>query len=120
MRNGKLHLWFLINATVLLCMYLYPYLMKTPLFIVFIFSGLLLRNKEEIKKELTSKIPWYGVALALLIPTVLIISAATGYTEQLNTQFNASSSRYWVIVIGVFLLLAYGLLAFKGSNEQKT
>ncbi len=120
MKNVKLHLWFGINAIVLLLMYLYPYLMQTPIYAVFIFSGWLLRTKEEIKKEYTSKVPWYGVTLALLLPVVLIISAVTGFTEQINTQFNESNTKYVVIVMGIFLLLVYGYFVFKGKDEQKT
>jgi drug/metabolite transporter (DMT)-like permease len=99
-------------------MYLYPFLLQTPLFIVFIFSGLLLKSKEEVKQEYTSKVPWYGVALVLLLSAALIISAVTGYTEKINREFDEVSAIYWVMAIGGFLCLIYGRLVLKVRGER--
>lgn len=106
--NIKLHLWLVINAAILIWIYCHPELIETPLWVLSLLSSILLKGKDDVVREYTSNVPWYGVLLVFLVVLGLIVSAFTGFTEVLNSKLTPEHhSRFLVAALGVLLLVVY-------------
>jgi hypothetical protein len=120
LNNLRLHIWFMANVALLLGLYFYPNLVKTPFPLAFILLSLILKTKTEIKKEYTAKISWYGVLLTLLVPILLVLSAMFGYTQYLNSLATVENTKFSILVFALILLLLYVYLNIAYSKAKKT
>jgi hypothetical protein len=74
MRN-RLIIWLILNLSVWDLIFVYPSLIKYPIWAICVFSSDLLKTKRQIKDHYFKKLPTWGVVLGLAFPVIMIIAA---------------------------------------------
>lgn len=120
MKNTKLHLWIAINLMVFVLIFIFPSLARLPTFLIVLVSGFLLRDKGETKDEYGKPMSWFGIVIAMSIPALLVISALTGFTAELNSRTTDAHLKIMAIGLGIFFVLIYFVLLFKGGSKSQT
>ena len=119
MKNWKLHLWLVVNLSVVISVYAFPFLIKTPLLIVFFISNFLIRTKEEVEEEYTKDLSSTSIFFGLLLVAFLVVSAFAGFTAYINSFVSESSTRMLALITGCCFLLGYCYLLFNSGNDKK-
>lgn len=107
MKKIRIHIWFIINLTILLLFIAYPVLLKTPIWLIIVFSQFILKKYNKIKSDLTSPIKNNSLFILIIISICII-----GLFIILN-KYMFINIIYSIIALIFFLILIYILLLNK-------
>ena len=118
----RIHLWFIVNASVLGLMFVNKNLFMTPIWTIFVFSSLILETKEEIKKRYSTPLPLSALIGAFCVIGLLLLGAVTGINFRMNqwvAEHEIVLQNISNMLIGGVLLVAYLRLILHKLKEKQ-
>lgn len=105
----RIHLWLLVNLSVVGLMLVKKGLFMTPLWTIFVFSSLILESKEQIKKRYCTPLSMWFIVGTFSLIGLLLIGAVTGINFRANQWLEEHGIVQYIIIllIGSLVIISY-------------